>query len=92
MLKSGSEFREFSVLTVQFPESIGAGSSMELATNTAASEGRPVIDVKHCKVTQEDTPDEAVTAIVERYLSKVRTLQWVSVLADKPSFPFPWAN
>lgn len=57
VLKSGSEFRDFSILTVKFPVS---------------KESRPVIDVRQCKVTREDPPDEAMTAIVQKYLSKVR--------------------
>lgn len=57
MLKSGSEFREFSVLTVQE----GRGTS------------RPEVKVQHCKITKEVTPDESMDAIVEEYLGKVCT-------------------
>ena len=70
MLKSGSEFREFSVLTVKFPSSIEKAAA-SLSCN------RPDIDVMHCKVTQDDHPDEAVLAIVHKYLSKV-SCHWVT--------------
>lgn len=55
MLKSGSEFREFSVLTVQK----GRGTN------------RPEVKVQHCTITKEVTPDEPMKAIVDEYLGKV---------------------
>lgn len=57
LLKSGSEFREFSVLTVKSPSEPG---------------GRPEVNVMRCEVTQDDTPDKDVLAIVQTYLSKVK--------------------
>jgi hypothetical protein len=76
MLKSGSEFREFSVLTVKFPASAGCPTGMAAISSesTLGRHERPVTDVMQCKVTQEDRPDEAMLAIVQRYLSKVSPL------------------
>ena len=59
MLKSGSEFREFSVLTVRFPNQ---------GTDPTS---RPQIEVEQQRVTKGDAPDAEVLAIVEKYLSKV---------------------
>lgn len=61
LLKSGSEFREFSVLTVKSPSEPG---------------GRPEVNVMRCEVTQDDTPDKDVLAIVQTYLSKVSQRHW----------------
>ena len=59
MLKSGSEFREFSVLTVKFPEGKEPGS-------------RPNITVQRCEVTKQDIPNPEMQNIVEKYLNEVR--------------------
>ena len=59
MLKSGSEFREFSVLTVQ------------KGHNTS----RPEVKVQRCTITKAVHPDEAMNAIVEEHLDKVCTIE-----------------
>ena len=56
MLKSGSEFREFSQLTVTFPG--------EFPT-------RPVIRVLRHDVRRDTVPDPAMDEIVQKYLNKV---------------------
>ena len=56
MLKSGSEFREFSLLVVTFPQD---------------SASRPQIDVVRHQVKKEVVPDPGMEAIVQKYLNKV---------------------
>ncbi len=59
MLKSGSEFREFSLVMVTFPD------------NSLDPTVRPQIDVVHHDVKKEVVPDREMEAIVEKYLNKV---------------------
>ena len=59
VLKSGSEFREFSSLTVKAP-----GSGEQRA--------RPEICVEKHEVTSTIQPDPEMAAIVDKYLGKVR--------------------
>lgn len=61
MLKSGSEFREFSAITVTFPDS-------------QDSSHRPGISVERQEVTKNDIPDEEMEAIVQKYLNKASLL------------------
>ena len=65
VLKSGSEFREFSEITVTFPEGNGRSSSHNHAHR------RPLIDVVRHEVTGSVTPDPQVDAVVQHYLGKV---------------------
>ena len=62
MLKSGSDFREFSELTVSF-------NSNTLNTPTA----RPSVHVVRHDITSKIEPDEEVAKIVDRYLEKLKT-------------------
>lgn len=55
MLKSGSEFREFSLVTVTFPE----------------SDCRPMLEVVRQVVTKDTPPDKDMSDIVDKYLNKV---------------------
>ena len=56
MLKSGSEFREFSLVTVNFPRDPTV---------------RPTINVQRHEVKKKVIPDGEMEAIVDKYLNKV---------------------
>ncbi len=76
VLKSGSEFREFSHLTVTFPE----GSDHTSST-------RPIIDVERREVTGALTPDPDVDQTVQKFLKEVRGSFYQQFLATVLS---PW--
>ena len=58
MLKSGSEFREFSLITVTFPD--GRDPTV-----------RPAIAVERHEVKRGVAPDREMDGIVQKYLNKV---------------------
>ncbi len=62
MLKSGSEFREFSQLTISLPPKDVA----------RLSGPRLILDVTHHEVRSEISPHPEMEAIVKKYLLKVR--------------------
>ena len=75
VLKSGSEFREFSQVTITFPDQPlpqRQPCSSRGHTSTDHTSRRPTISVARHEVTGSLTPDPVVDAIVRQYLDKVR--------------------
>ena len=65
MLKSGSEFREFSQITVTFPNSKKDHAHKH-------TRRRPVFEVVRHEVTGGITPNPELHRVVQHYLNKVR--------------------
>lgn len=61
MLKSGSDFRQFSQITISFTNSLSTPTS------------RPIPTVKRHDITRESPPDKEVQNVVDQYLEKLKT-------------------
>ena len=69
MLKSGSDFREFSQITVRFSSS--SSSSSKERESPVSESTRPTFEIEKHEITSNIEPDEELQSVVDEYMALV---------------------